>query len=93
MILLKCYGIIANVDEKTDAVLQNGFIVGGVCEMAKCEICGKSVTFGLKVSHSNRHTNRPWKPNVRRVKAVVDGSVKHVYVCTSCLRSGKVTRV
>ena len=61
--------------------------------MAKCEYCGKGVVFGCKVSHSNRHTNRPWNPNVRRVKAVVDGSVKHVYVCTSCLRSGKVTRV
>ena len=26
------------------------------------------------------------------VKAVVDGTPKHVYVCTRCLRSGKVTR-
>ena len=26
------------------------------------------------------------------VKAIVDGSPKHVYVCTRCLRSGKVTR-
>ena len=30
--------------------------------------------------------------NVKRVKAIVDGSPKHVYVCTRCLRSGKVTR-
>ena len=61
--------------------------------MAKCEFCGKGVVFGNKVSHSHRRSNRPWKPNVRRVKAVVGGSVKHVYVCTACLRSGKVTRV
>ena len=26
------------------------------------------------------------------VKAIVDGTPKHVYVCTRCLRSGKVTR-
>ena len=58
--------------------------------MAKCEICGKGVTFGIKVSHSHRRTNRAWKPNVRRVKAVVNGNVKHMYVCTSCLRSNKV---
>ena len=35
--------------------------------MAKCEICGKGVTFGIKVSHSHRRTNRTWKPNVKRV--------------------------
>ena len=42
--------------------------------MAKCDICGKGVTFGIKVSHSHRRSNRTWKPNVRRVKAMVDGS-------------------
>ena len=60
--------------------------------MAKCDICGKGVTFGIKISHSHRRANRAWKPNVRRVKAVVDGSVKSVNVCTRCLRSGKVQR-
>ena len=37
-------------------------------------------------------SNRPWKPNVKRVKAIVNGTPRHVYVCTRCLRSGKVTR-
>ena len=60
--------------------------------MAKCSVCDKGVSFGLKVSHSNRKTNRAWKPNIRRVKAVVDGSPQRVHVCTRCLRSGKVTR-
>ena len=60
--------------------------------MAKCDVCGKGVTFGLKVSHSNRKTNRAWKPNIRKVKAVVDVTNKTVYVCSRCLRSGKVTR-
>ena len=46
--------------------------------MAKCECCGKGVTFGIKVSHSHRRSNRTWKPNVRRVKAVVEGSPKSV---------------
>ena len=60
--------------------------------MAKCSVCGKGVTFGCNVSHSNRKTNRSWKPNIRRVKANLHGTVKHVYVCSRCLRSGKVTR-
>ncbi|MPM10550.1 50S ribosomal protein L28 [bioreactor metagenome] len=60
--------------------------------MAKCDICGKGVAFGIKVSHSHRRSNRAWKPNVKRVKAVVDGGNKYLNVCTRCLRSGKVTR-
>ena len=60
--------------------------------MAKCEICGKGVTFGIKVSHSHRRSNRAWKPNVRSVKAVVNGTPKTVKVCSRCLRSGKVQR-
>ena len=60
--------------------------------MAKCTICGKGVTFGHNVSHSNRKTNRAWKANIRHVKAIVDGTPKTVNVCSRCLRSGKITR-
>ena len=45
--------------------------------MAKCDFCGKGVTFGIKVSHSHRRSNRPWKPNVKRVKAVINGTKCH----------------
>ncbi len=60
--------------------------------MAKCEYCGKEMSFGIKVSHSHRRSNRTWKPNIKKVKAIVNGSPKRVYVCTRCLRSGKVER-
>ena len=63
-----------------------------VQRMAKCEFCDKGVTFGIKVSHSHRRSNRAWKPNVKRVKAVVNGTPCHVYACTRCLRSNKVER-
>ena len=58
-----------------------------------CEICGKGVMAGNKVSHSNRKSRTTWKPNIQRVRVVVDNQVKTMNVCTSCLRSGKVTRV
>ena len=48
--------------------------------MAKCDICGKGVTFGIKVSHSHRRSNRTWKPNVRRVKAIVNGTPCHIHL-------------
>jgi large subunit ribosomal protein L28 len=53
-----------------------------------CEVCGKGVMSGNNVSH----TKAAWKPNVQSVRAVVDGEVKRVNVCTRCLRSGKITR-
>ena len=46
--------------------------------MAKCDICGKSVAFGIQVSHSHRRSNRTWKPNIRKVKAVVNCSPKRI---------------
>lgn len=59
----------------------------------KCEICGKSVAFGNNVSHSNRKTNRMFKPNIRRVRVIENGTRKTVDVCARCLRSNKVNRV
>jgi large subunit ribosomal protein L28 len=60
--------------------------------MAKCAICEKTTVFGNNVSHSHRRSNRTFKPNLRRVKAVIDGRNMRIYVCTRCLRSGKVSR-
>ena len=67
-------------------------ILKEVQSMAKCDICNKEVTFGIKVSHSHRRSNRTWKPNVKRVKAIVNGTPRRINTCTRCLRSGKVTR-
>ncbi len=61
--------------------------------MAKCSICDKGVHFGIQVSHSHRRSNKQWKPNIRTVRANVNGSVQKVDVCAKCLRSGKVERV
>ena len=64
--------------------------------MAKCEICEKSIAHGNKISiarsHVSRRTSRTFKPNLRKVKAIVNGDVKTISVCSKCLSSGKVTR-
>ncbi|MDR2073996.1 MAG: 50S ribosomal protein L28 [Oscillospiraceae bacterium] len=58
--------------------------------MAKCDICDKSLCFGIKVSHSHRRSNRTWKPNVRRARVIVGGIKKRINICTRCIRSGKL---
>lgn len=57
-----------------------------------CEVCGKGMMTGMNVSHSHLKTRRKWKPNIQHVRAVVDGKIKYINVCTRCLRSGKVQR-
>lgn len=64
--------------------------------MAKCEICEKSISHGNKLSitrsHISNRAHRTWKPNLRRVKADVNGETKRIYVCAKCLKDGKVKR-
>ena len=61
--------------------------------MAKqCEICGKATVTGRKVSHAHNVTSRTWEPNLRSIKALIDGSVRRIRACTRCIRSGKVQR-
>ena len=55
--------------------------------MAKCAICDKGVTFGIRVSHSHRRSNRAWKPNVKTVHVQTANGSKKINVCTSCLRT------
>ncbi len=57
-----------------------------------CEICGKRPGVGYKVSNSDHRTKRRWLPNLQRVRAIVDGKVKRIRVCTACLKAGKVQK-
>ena len=62
--------------------------------MAKCDICGKTVTNGNKISiarsHVSRRAKRTCKPNLRTVRIKVNGETKKMSVCSKCLRSAKV---
>ncbi len=58
----------------------------------RCDICGKSPWVGYSVSHSHRRTKRRWNPNLQRTRAIIDGKVKRIKVCTACLKAGKVQK-
>ena len=57
-----------------------------------CDICGKGLQFGNRVSHAHNVSHRVWNPNLQRVRVVIDGKSKRIRVCTRCLRSGKVQK-
>ncbi|MBS3809271.1 MAG: 50S ribosomal protein L28 [Desulfobacterales bacterium] len=57
-----------------------------------CDICGKKPMVGSNVSHAHNVTKRRFNPNLQRVRAVHNGSVKKMTVCTGCIRSGLVVK-
>ena len=57
-----------------------------------CAICGKAPSFGHNRSHSMVATKRRFNPNLQRVRMLVGKTAKRAYVCTRCLKAGKVTK-
>ena len=47
---------------------------------------------GHNVSHAHNLSNRVWNPNLQRVRALKDGAVRTMFVCTRCLRTGRVSK-
>jgi large subunit ribosomal protein L28 len=61
--------------------------------MAKrCEVCNKGPVVGRNISHAHNVTPRRFEPNLQRVKAIIDGAVRRVRVCTRCHRTNKVVK-
>ena len=66
----------------------------GVCNMSKmCEICGKKPMVGNNVSHAHNVNKRRFNPNLQSVRALKNGAVKKMTVCTNCIKSGNVIKV
>ena len=57
-----------------------------------CEICGKKPMVGNNVSHAHNLTKRRFNPNLQRVRAITNGTVKRIRVCTSCIKAGRVIK-
>ncbi len=70
-----------------------------------CTICGKKPKAGNKIARrglakkkggvGKRITGvnkRTFSPNLQKVRALIDGKVKSIRVCTKCIRAGKVVK-
>ncbi len=57
-----------------------------------CDICGKKPMTGNHVSHAHNLSKRRFYPNLQSVRAVQNGQVKRMKVCTRCIRSGMVIK-
>ncbi|MGD2174122.1 MAG: 50S ribosomal protein L28 [Candidatus Brocadiaceae bacterium] len=70
-----------------------------------CAICGRGTTSGRQIDRRGRAkylggvgrkttgvSKRTFKPNLQRVRVLVNGASKKMLVCTRCIKSGKVTK-
>jgi large subunit ribosomal protein L28 len=71
----------------------------------QCQVCGKSTTFGNAICRrglpkakggvglkTTGKTRRRFRPNLQKIRVKFPTSVRRIYVCTACLRSGRVTK-
>ena len=70
-----------------------------------CDICGKGPDFGQVIARRGKAKkkggavrnitgvrHRIFLPNLRPVKAIVDGAPVRLRVCAKCLKSGKIQK-
>ena len=70
-----------------------------------CDVCGKRKVVGGSIirkglakkkggigMHVVKNNKRTFKPNIQNARVNVDGQVKKIKICTSCIRSGKVQK-
>jgi len=58
-----------------------------------CYVTGRRTTSGNNRSHAMNKTKRTYKPNLQKVRILVNGKPKRVYVSAKALKSGQVERV
>lgn len=71
-----------------------------------CYICGKGTKSGGSVTRRGKakkqggvgkrttgRSKRTFRPNLKKVKIEENGERKKVYVCTKCIKAGKVKKV
>ena len=57
-----------------------------------CEVCGKKPMTGCNVSHAHNKTKKVFKPNLQKVRTLVNGTSRTAKICTRCIRSGAVQK-
>jgi large subunit ribosomal protein L28 len=70
-----------------------------------CEYCRKGTRSGGSIARRGLpkkkggvglnitgRSKRKFKPNVQRARALIDGEVRRVKICTRCMKSGKIVK-
>lgn len=71
-----------------------------------CTICGKGPSAGRSIKRRGLAkkkggvgrkitgiSKRSFRPNLQKVKAVINGAARRIYACSKCLKAGKVQKI
>ncbi|MBI2923335.1 MAG: 50S ribosomal protein L28 [Planctomycetes bacterium] len=71
----------------------------------KCEVCGRGPKLGNMIVRRGKAkkeggvgkkttgiTRRSFRPNLQRIRALRDGVAGRMWVCTRCIKSGKIRK-
>jgi len=58
-----------------------------------CDICGKGAQNGNYRSHAMNASKRRFYPNLMSMRAEINGVVRAVKICASCLKTNKIKKV
>ncbi len=58
----------------------------------ECVICKKRASTGNNVSKSNRRTRKTFGANLQKINILLEGRKVRAYVCTRCIKSGKIRK-
>ena len=71
----------------------------------KCALCGKGELPGKKITRKGQYkakggtgskiarwSMRKFLPNLQKMRIIIDGARKQVYVCTKCIKKGNIQR-
>lgn len=58
-----------------------------------CAVSGRKARAGNARSHAMNSSKRTWGANLQKVRILVDGKPKRVWVSARAMKSGKVERV
>ena len=71
-----------------------------------CKICGKKPVAGRSITRRGMAkkkggvgqkitgiSKRTFAPNLQRVRTIISGTVKRIYVCAKCIKAGKIQKI
>ncbi|MEW6557576.1 MAG: 50S ribosomal protein L28 [Elusimicrobiota bacterium] len=59
----------------------------------KCIVCSKKSVSGNRISHSHKASKRKFKPNLQKIRFILNGKRYYDYVCTKCIKSNRITKL
>jgi large subunit ribosomal protein L28 len=59
----------------------------------KCDNCYKGILIGSMVSPAKNRLRRVFKPNLQKLKVVINGKIQSAKLCTRCIKKLKKDKV